>query len=398
MTKPSATTGEIEMMLHAMKDLSTHRTPDATTWRGEWRARLLCRLPIAMTLAFLFLISDRLTAQPVEVDIRALPNGTAPPPNGIITTQWQSMGITFAARRSSEPVGQPGSISPIAGGSGSLSRWLFFTPDVFGAVAIFRFFAPGTTTPIDATSFQMSADFDSFSERVELIGFDELGVEVARQDRTSPCSWPTPCSTPVSISGRFRYVELRTFGNPGIAFRPQIRFTLCNPRITSQPSNTSACRDQWSELSVAVDPASTPTISWRWQVESAAGSGIWQDLPNGPRIIDGATWGTIADANTATLRVRPDPENYALARALRFRCIISTSCGDLVSDPATLATCACLECSADFNQDGGTDGSDVVAFFEAWEGGSCDADVNADGGVDGGDASAFFAAWEAGGC
>lgn len=55
-------------------------------------------------------------------------------------------------------------------------------------------------------------------------------------------------------------------------------------------------------------------------------------------------------------------------------------------------------CKADFNEDGGVDGSDVGAFFVAWESGDADADVNADGGVDGADAEAFFSLWEAGGC
>jgi hypothetical protein len=57
-----------------------------------------------------------------------------------------------------------------------------------------------------------------------------------------------------------------------------------------------------------------------------------------------------------------------------------------------------LPCPADFNQDGGVDGIDVSAFFEAWEMGDPAADVNFDGGVDGIDVSAFFDVWEAGGC
>lgn len=55
-------------------------------------------------------------------------------------------------------------------------------------------------------------------------------------------------------------------------------------------------------------------------------------------------------------------------------------------------------CPADFNRDGGVDGSDVGAFFAEWEAGWSSADVNGDGGVDGGDVDAFFAVWEAGGC
>ncbi|MCX5689779.1 MAG: hypothetical protein NTV94_08360 [Planctomycetota bacterium] len=55
-------------------------------------------------------------------------------------------------------------------------------------------------------------------------------------------------------------------------------------------------------------------------------------------------------------------------------------------------------CAADFNQDGGVDGSDVGAFFLAWEAGDSLADVNMDGGVDGADVGAFFDLWQAGGC
>jgi hypothetical protein len=61
--------------------------------------------------------------------------------------------------------------------------------------------------------------------------------------------------------------------------------------------------------------------------------------------------------------------------------------------------CFCSDqCPADFNVDGGVDGSDVGAFFSIWESGDCLADVNLDGGVDQGDVDVFFGAWEAGGC
>lgn len=53
-------------------------------------------------------------------------------------------------------------------------------------------------------------------------------------------------------------------------------------------------------------------------------------------------------------------------------------------------------CYADFNRDGGVDGSDIESFFRRWEVG--DADVNLDGGVDGSDIESFFIQWAAGGC
>jgi hypothetical protein len=57
-----------------------------------------------------------------------------------------------------------------------------------------------------------------------------------------------------------------------------------------------------------------------------------------------------------------------------------------------------LSCPADFNIDGGVDGADVSAFFNAWAAGASEADTNGDGGVDGGDIEPFFTAWSNGGC
>lgn len=55
-------------------------------------------------------------------------------------------------------------------------------------------------------------------------------------------------------------------------------------------------------------------------------------------------------------------------------------------------------CAADYNRDGGIDGSDVAAFFADWEGGAACADANQDGGIDGTDIEVFFSLWERGGC
>jgi uncharacterized membrane protein len=55
-------------------------------------------------------------------------------------------------------------------------------------------------------------------------------------------------------------------------------------------------------------------------------------------------------------------------------------------------------CFADFNTDGGIDGSDLEPFFAAWEHGETTADVNQDGGVDISDVQVFFTQWESGSC
>jgi hypothetical protein len=54
-------------------------------------------------------------------------------------------------------------------------------------------------------------------------------------------------------------------------------------------------------------------------------------------------------------------------------------------------------CPADYNDDGGVDGDDVIAYFADWDNGLIAADFNGDGGVDGDDVIEFFARWD-GGC
>ncbi|MFZ4575023.1 MAG: hypothetical protein ACOYN0_11535, partial [Phycisphaerales bacterium] len=54
-------------------------------------------------------------------------------------------------------------------------------------------------------------------------------------------------------------------------------------------------------------------------------------------------------------------------------------------------------CFSDYNNDGGIDGDDVIAFFADWDAGLDCGDVDASTGVDGDDVIIFFAAWDAGG-
>jgi fibronectin type 3 domain-containing protein len=111
---------------------------------------------------------------------------------------------------------------------------------------------------------------------------------------------------------------------------------------------------------------------------------------NGSPLSDG---GNISGATTATLTIDP----ASASDAGSYDCRVTSPCGTRFSPPGIL-TVNPVPCPADFNQDGGVDGSDVNAFYAAWESGDASADVNYDGGVDGADVDAFFVAWEAGGC
>lgn len=81
------------------------------------------------------------------------------------------------------------------------------------------------------------------------------------------------------------------------------------------------------------------------------------------------------------------------------------SVGDAVNTRAAawmaeqlLREVACAPCAADFDQDGGITGTDIQAFFEAFEAGTSCSDVNNDGGITGADIESFFTRFEAGGC
>jgi hypothetical protein len=116
---------------------------------------------------------------------------------------------------------------------------------------------------------------------------------------------------------------------------------------------------------------------------------------DGMPVVDGVTPnGTlISGQGTPVLHI----SNLAQADAGTYRLYFESQCTFEAQYTIVAIDCA-APCPADFNQDGGVDGSDVDAFFSAWESGDSSADVNQDGGVDGSDIDPFFFAWENGGC
>jgi len=99
--------------------------------------------------------------------------------------------------------------------------------------------------------------------------------------------------------------------------------------------------------------------------------------------------GRISGATTSQLII--DPLRSADAGQLDI--MISNACGSTSTGGELYVLCY-----ADFNQDGGVDGSDVTEFFRAWSDGDPAADVDFSGGVDGSDVDVFFVAWSEGGC
>lgn len=70
----------------------------------------------------------------------------------------------------------------------------------------------------------------------------------------------------------------------------------------------------------------------------------------------------------------------------------------LTKDANTITGPRCATCAADYDQNGGVNGSDLGAFIADFETGAACADVDRNGGIDGSDLASFFAAYEAGGC
>jgi hypothetical protein len=92
------------------------------------------------------------------------------------------------------------------------------------------------------------------------------------------------------------------------------------------------------------------------------------------------------------------PAGTAIVRAMIMQYQTNYAGGATWWDDVQMFQTNAVTCYADYNQDGGVDGSDIEAFFADWSNGDAAADVNQDGGVDGGDIEGFFIQWQNGGC
>ncbi|MFZ4575286.1 MAG: PA14 domain-containing protein, partial [Phycisphaerales bacterium] len=156
------------------------------------------------------------------------------------------------------------------------------------------------------------------------------------------------------------------------SFAPSLRVRVISkcPRVLQDPI-----------VPGTVDPGDALTLSIRAEGE---GPLSYQWLRSGSPVSDGAQCqGATTPALTILSAGPSDSGEYV--------CVVTNACGQAASASVIIRVCA-----ADFNQDGGVDGDDVIAFFTAWDAGELVADFNADGGVDGDDVIQFFARWDQG--
>jgi beta-glucanase (GH16 family) len=169
--------------------------------------------------------------------------------------------------------------------------------------------------------------------------------------------------------------------------------------------NTSAV---YQEL--LVTPGDTmAAIGWfyNWSGDRMAGANTvtmnieWRSAANA---VLGRETVLAADASSPTdYHMRQVVFGTAPAGAVKARLLFefkqpAMAAGSIFFDDVSFGKVVCPVCPADYNQDGGVDGSDVGAFYADWESGDASADVNQDGGVDGADVQVFFTAWERGSC
>lgn len=191
-------------------------------------------------------------------------------------------------------------------------------------------------------------------------------ITIREFDRTNPLATP-------------RSVKLRFYGpvRANHATESPVKLTLlrfANGHWHESPISPS-------RFTVNIKRTTDPGFSREVEIH---GNGTWK-FPAG--------WYKVEPVNTGAAALRSDlVDSQPLVRDFEYYFELMPETASAGYD---LGGCGC---PADFNQDGGVDGSDVEAFLIAWEIGETDGDVNCDGGVDGSDVETFFYYWEAGGC
>lgn len=142
------------------------------------------------------------------------------------------------------------------------------------------------------------------------------------------------------------------------------------PVIVSQPSPATPCPLGTAQFQVAAGGPGQLSYQWRYAAE------VLEDES-----------GHIAGATTNLLTITGATE----ADTGDYDCIVSSSCGNTISDPATLTICP-----IDFNCDSFVSGIDFDEYVQAFEAGDPRADFDSDGFITGIDFDLFVQAFEEG--
>ena len=159
--------------------------------------------------------------------------------------------------------------------------------------------------------------------------------------------------------------------------------------VSQQPASVSICPSGTATFSVTAS-GTTPAYQWQWQ--PAGPNTAWVALSNGVNNNNQAipTF-NVSGATTPSMNI-----TSISGLGGNFRCLVTTACGSVTSNEATLTITSC--CPADFNADGTLDPDDLAdyigAYFAQPEGAG--SDFNADGTTDPDDLADFIGAFFAG--
>ena len=209
-----------------------------------------------------------------------------------------------------------------------------------------------------------------------------------------------PGATPSPRQGLLRFDGL--FGEEPGRIPPGSRVTSAMLTLNVQEAGSGFTLHRvlapWSEVStwnsLAAGIVATDVEAHRW-TEHVAGT-----PSDGPWVRNGTLRIDVTDSVQAWEQGEPNHGWALLPRSGGIDDLLLSSSESLVTSARPRLVVRFLPparaCVGDFNGDGGIDGSDVGAFFVAWEAADPAADLSADGGIDIEDVIAFIRVWEIG--
>jgi hypothetical protein len=164
------------------------------------------------------------------------------------------------------------------------------------------------------------------------------------------------------------------------------------PVIDQQPFDAIVCDTGSIGFGIQSSGGACRTVSWEWQAQDETS---WHAMVNGVNSLGAEPQFEAGGSSTASITLTPalNPESVRVwpRPGYRVRAVVTSTCGSVTSDAATLIVCV-----ADYDCNGFTNGDDFDAFASAFDAGDAASDVNHDGFPNGDDFDYFAAHFDAG--
>lgn len=274
-----------------------------------------------------------------------------------------------------------------------------FTPAGFSGLCVY----PNSVFAADLlVSFSETLTYFSIMYTPQELGCDDSarmrvtaymdGAMVGTNTTTAPFpgTWPTG-TLDITVAGGFNSVTVHYDAHPptcqdyGVIFLADnmlVTRACASTAITEQPASDAVCTFGGSNFFTTA--SGTLPVQHQWQAE--LDPAVWTDLVDGALVHNGIVIGTVIGATSDWMQIS-GVSQFLLDRAtLNLRCVASNTCGNAISQVATLTVWPTG--TGDANLDGVIDGKDVQAFVDyalgSWTSmeGWCACDLDFDGWVD----------------